>query len=308
MNSGPLSKLAESYFAQREGLGYRPRNERRLVLAFARQMDTLRKRKITLEVVVGWACSSKAASSYVAHRYEVARRFLTRVAPLNAGRQPELPPGYLGNAYLRRRPHIYSGREVRDLLRATGRIEPAKGLRPWTYYTLFGLLLSTGLRIGEALGLDLADVDWNDGTVVVKRSKTGTPRTLPLHRSVLASLDEYRARRAFRHPAPRSSGLFLTERLGTRLKYETVGMMFRRLRDELGWTREPTPSIHDMRHTFAVRTIVRWIRAGRDIDAEMPSLSSYLGHKLPTGTYWYLTAVPELLNQIARRLKSVPLT
>jgi integrase len=189
-------------------------------------------------------------------------------------------------------------------MQAAMSIGPASGLRRWTYRTLFGLLLATGLRVGEALALDASDVDWVHGTLSVRRSKTGASRTLPLHATVLDALREYQVRRDARHPVPRSSAFFLTRR-GTRLAYGYVGSAFRCLRSDLGWKQRPTPRVHDMRHTFAVRKLLEWIRAGKDIDAEMPALSAYLGHCRPTGTYWYLSAVPELMRQIATGLEKL---
>jgi integrase len=302
--SGPMVVAAEKYFDQRKALGYRPRNERQLVLAFARQMDTLQERSPSLGTVVAWARATRAARAQAARRSEVVRRFLTRVGRCSP-KNVVLPPGYLGKAYLRRSPHIYSDAEVGELMQAAMSIGPAGGLRSWTYRTLFGLLLSTGMRVGEALALDAADVDWVQGALFVRRSKTGPSRTIPVHTTTLNALRDYQARRDARHPIPRSPAFFLTERLGTRLAYGYLESTFRMLRADLGWTRRPLPRVHDMRHTFAVNKLLEWIRAGNDVDAEMPALSAYLGHVRPSGTYWYLSAVPELMQQIATGLEKM---
>jgi integrase len=293
----PLIDAAERYYALRRKLGYALRTEREEVLLFARAMDARRRRTITLPLVVDWARSAPHGSErYAAWRYECARRFLTFTACTRRGTVIP-PPGYLGRTFGRRRPHIYTDDEVCDLLAATRTLKPTTGLRPWTYRTLLGLLYATGLRVGEALALDCHDVDLAGGTLRVRRGKSG-PRELPLHRSVVEALVVYRARRDARHPAPRSGALFLTELRGTRLRYPTVNIAFRQLRRALRWRQVPLPTMHDLRHSFAVRTFLGWIRAGKDVDAELPALSAYMGHANPSCTYWYLTAIPELVHLV----------
>lgn len=293
----PLAETAERYFALRRKLGYALRTERDEVLLFAHEMDALRRRAITLPLVVAWARSAPHGTErYAAWRYGCVRRFLTVASCTRRGTVVP-PPGYLGRPFGRRRPHIYTDAEMCDLLAATRALTPTTGLRPWTYRTLFGLLYATGLRIGEALALDCRDVDLAGGTLQVRRGKSG-PRLLPLHPSVVEALVAYRVRRDTRHPAPRSGALFLTELRGTRLRYPTVNIAFRQLRRALRWRQEPLPTTHDLRHSFAVRTFLAWIRAGKDVDAELPALSAYMGHARPSSTYWYLTAIPELVHLV----------
>lgn len=295
----PLEVAAEKYFALRRKLGYALRSERDEVLLFARAMDAMRRRKITLPLVIDWARSAQNGSpKYAAWRYEAVRRFLT-VAACTRRDTVIPPPGYLGRPFGRRRPHIYAGAEITALLAATGTLTPTAGLRPWTYRTLFGLLYATGLRIGEALALDRSDLDRSRGTLFVRRDKERLSREIPLHPSVVKVLGLYEARRDARHPVPRAAAFFLTETRGTRLQYHYVNAAFRQLRHALGWSRRPLPTVHDLRHSFAVRKFLEWIRAGKDVDAEIPALSAYMGHKTPTSTYWYLSAVPELLYLIA---------
>lgn len=294
----PLEVAAERYFALRRKLGYELRNERDEVLLFARAMDAARRRKVTLPLVIDWARSARHGSArYAAWRYEAVRRFLT-VAACTRRDTVVPPPGYLGRPFGRRSPHIYTDEEVRDLLAATSELTPTAGLRPWTYRTLFGLLRATGLRVGEALALDRADVDLAGGTLLVRRDKSRASREIPLHPSVLAALVQYEARRTARHPVPRSTAFFLTEARATRLQYQYVNKAFCGLRRALGWRQSPLPTVHDLRHSFAARKFLEWIKCGKDVDAELPALSAYLGHKRPTSTYWYLTAVPELLHLI----------
>jgi integrase len=291
-----LEHATERYFTLRRKLGYELRTEREMVLSFARRMDAQRRRKITLQLVVDWARASTGSTSQVAARYEAVRRFLT-VAACTRRDTVVPPPGYLGRTHGRRRPHIYTDEEMVDLLAATRSLTPVHGLRPWTYRTLLGLLYATGLRIGEALALDRADVDLGRGTLLVKRGKSG-PRELPLHPSVVDVIGAYRARRDARHPLARSDALFLTEARGTRLRYHDASNAFRLLRRALHWHQDPLPTVHDLRHSYAVRKLLEWMRTGKDVDAELPALTAYMGHARPSSTYWYLTAIPELVHLV----------
>jgi integrase len=202
----------------------------------------------------------------------------------------------LGPSYRRRAPHIYSEREVADLLGAASQLGPVDGLRSHTYVTLFGLLASTGLRISEALRLTREDVDFAAALLTISRTKFHKSRLIPLHPTTTATLREYADRRDNYHPLVRLSAFFLTER-GTALKDCRVRMTFSTLRRSLGWAglSGPPRRIHDLRHTFAVRRLLRWYEEGADVDHEIAALSTYMGHVKVTDTYWYLTAVPELL-------------
>ena len=242
--------------------------------------------KITLPLVVDWARSAPGGSPrYAAWRYEAVRRFLT-VAACTRRETVVPPPGYLGRPFGRRSPHVYKDEEVRDLLVATAGLTPTTGLRPWTYRTLFGLLRATGLRVGEALALDCGDVDSARGTLLVRRDKSRASREIPLHPSVRLALGRYATRRDTRHPCPRSTAFFLTETRATRLQYQYVDMAFCLLRRSLGWKQSPLPTIHDLRHSFAASKFLEWMKAGKDVDAEIPALSAYRGtsgRRAPTG-------------------------
>lgn len=293
-----LVQQAEEYFAWKRKLGFRPYTEREEVLHFARRVDAARHRQIDVDTVVAWARDSKRGSAkYVAKRYEAVRRFLARIAHSRPG--VIVPPrGYLGRTFTRAPAHIYSEAEVRALMDAALTLPPVTKLRPHTWRTFFGLLDATGMRVGEVIDLNVDAVDLKEGTVQVRRDKTGHSRLLPIDSSTVDALKEYSERRKRRHPAPRSPAFFLTETRGTRLQYQTVNLTFRVLRRMLGWHERPLPRVHDLRHTFAVRTLLDWIRAGKDVDVEMPALMAYLGHAKPESTYWYLSAVPELSHLI----------
>jgi len=272
-------------------------------LHFARRMDATRPREIDIDTVVAWARDSKRGSArYIALRYEAVRRFLARIAQSRPGVIVP-PPGYLGVRFVREQVHIYSDAEVLALMEAALTLPPVAKLRPRTWNTFFGLLDATGLRVGEAIALDTAAVDLREGTLLVRRDKIGNSRLLPLYATTVDALREYSERRNHRDKEPNSPAFFLTETRATRLQYQTVNLTFRLLRRMLGWRERPLPRIHDLRHTFAVRTLLDWIRAGKDVDVEMPALTAYLGHAKPESTYWYLSAVPELSHLITGNME-----
>lgn len=298
-----LVQQAEAYFAWKRKLGFRPRTERDEVMHFARRVDTTRPREIDVDTVVAWARDSKRGSArYIALRYEAVRRFLARIAQSRPGIIVP-PPGYLGGRFVRAQVHIYSEAEVRALMEAALTLPPVTKLRPHTWSTFFGLLDATGMRVGEAIELDTTAVDLREGTLLVRQDKSGNSRLLPLDPTTVDALKVYSDRRRHRHKEPKSPAFFLTETRGTRLQYQYVNRTFCFLRRMLGWRARPLPRIHDLRHGFAVRTLLDWIRAGKDVDVEMPALSAYLGHAKPESTYWYLSAVPELSHLITGNME-----
>jgi integrase len=178
-------------------------------------------------------------------------------------------------------------------------------MRSATYETLIGLLAATGMRVGETTRLDRTDVNLAEGFLVVRMSKFGKSREVPLHPSVTMALARYAKKRDETRLKPRSPSFFISSR-GTRLEKTTMCETFRRLVEAAGvGARGPTtPHIHDLRHTFAVQTLIRWYRDGKDVQAYLPRLSTYLGHLDPRSTYWYLSAAPELLALAAGRLEA----
>jgi integrase len=178
-------------------------------------------------------------------------------------------------------------------------------LRAATYRTLIGLLAATGLRIGEALRLDRGDIDWSHGLLLVRDSKFGKSREIPLHETTLRALDNYLHQRDRLHPALRGPAVFIST-TGNRLLYSDAQCTFHHL--VLSAALMPRsascrPRLHDLRHTFAVRTLQDAYRCGGDVQLRLTLLSTYLGHVDPAATYWYLSAAPELLAFAAQRLE-----
>jgi integrase/recombinase XerD len=201
-------------------------------------------------------------------------------------------------------PYLYAPEEITALIDAAGQLQPP--LLAANYQTLIGLLSVTGLRLGEALRLDRADVDDRHQLLRVLDSKFGKSREVVLHASTMRALDEYARLRDRRFPQPRCEA-FLVSLRGTRLRKNCVHHMFARLVGTAGLKpRSPgcRPRLHDFRHGFAVRTLLEWYRDGLDVQARLPLLSTYMGHVNPASTFWYLTAAPELLAVVADRLDS----
>ena len=199
--------------------------------------------------------------------------------------------------YLRQRPqpYIYSDAEVLDLIGAAGELSGLQ--RPRTYSTMLGLLWVTGMRSGEAVRLDRGDVDLRQGVLTIRQSKYGKSRLNLCHDSTAQILSDYAAWRDGHCPHPQSPAFFLSER-ATRIHPSTLRRTFQNLSCQTG-LREPAdshgPRLHDLRHSFSVRTLTRWYRDGVDVDRHLPRLSTWLGHSCIANTYWYLTAVPELM-------------
>ena len=197
-------------------------------------------------------------------------------------------------------PYLWSKDEVARLLEAARALRPP--LRATSYEALFGLLAVSGMRIGEALALARDDVDLTAGVVAIPEGKFGRSRLVPLHPSATEQLRRYAARRERLCPRPRSRAFFLSS-VGTALGYSSVRDTFVKLTTAIGLrTTTVHPRIHDLRHSFAVDNLIRWQRSGIEVAQRMPALSDYLGHVNPAGTFWYLSAAPELMQLAAQRL------
>ena len=216
----------------------------------------------------------------------------------------ELPPKDLLPRQTRRMtPYLYSDQEIRALMAAASSLRSP--LRQATYRTLIGLLSVTGMRVGEAIRLDDRDVDLRHGVLTVRETKFGKSRELPLHRSTVDALRAY-LRLRDRHQPTRVSDPVLISPAGTRLLYCNVSHTFVQLVERAGLRSRSArcrPTLHGLRHSFAVRTLLDWYRAGVEVQPRLPLLSTYLGHVHPKDTYWYLTAAPELLQLAAGRLE-----
>jgi integrase len=306
MTSASWRELVEEYLALRRGLGFALETPAWALRDFGRYADQVEHRgPLTLDLAVQWALASRSDDpAQAARRLATVRQFARHRAVVDPATEIP-PPGLLGRPGRRKQPHIYSEEEVAALLRQAGLLSPRGGLRPRTYVTFFSLLLSTGLRLSEACHLVPGDVDLAKGVLTVRESKFRKSRLVPLHASATDALARYAAHRATCCKASRTGGFFRTER-SPALTRAAVEKTFSRIRQRLGWTAEGRarrPRIHDMRHTFAVRRLLRWYEDGADIDRKILALATYLGHAKVTDTYWYLSGVPELMAMAARRFE-----
>ncbi|UCG89162.1 MAG: tyrosine-type recombinase/integrase [Gemmatimonadota bacterium] len=295
--------LAEDYLATRRKLGFALKIEGQQLLAFAGFADrTGHRGPVTTELALRWAKLPEDASPhYWSRRFGIVRRFAKYRFLFDP--TTDVPPdGLLGPACRRPTPYIYSAQEIATLLQACLELGPAGGLTPRTFVTLFGLLVSTGLRISEALHLTRQDVDLETGMLYITETKFSKSRLVPLHASTTRELRAYAEHRDRRHPVFCTDAFFVTDK-GTPLKYKKTSVVFAKLRGGLDWERPHTPRIHDLRHTFAVNRLLRWYQEGADIDQKIAGLSTYLGHATVTATYWYLTAVPDLLTAASARFE-----
>jgi integrase len=297
--------LAREYLGFRRKMGFVVGAKGEELLRFARYADQNGHRgPITTELAVQWATHNRGSDpSRHAKRLDNVRQF-ARYRALFDPRNEVPPEGLLGPSYRRKPPYIYTDEEIEVLLEAASGLIPANGLRPHTYVTLFGLLACTGLRISEALRLTRSEVDLDKGVLTVVKTKFRKSRLVPVHPSTVDALSRYVEHRDSYHPLTRSRSFFLDGQ-GTPLKYDAVLTTFRRLRDRLGWTRSGgrSPRIHDMRHGFAVRRLLAWYEEGVEVDRKVAALSTYMGHANVKDTYWYFTAVPELLAVAGSRFE-----
>lgn len=299
-----LQARIDDYLAERRRLGFVLRSRGSLLAGFARYVEGRHHQgPLTVELMADWARQDKRNSGTPetwAYRLAVLRRFARYLKQFEP--DTEVPDELLfGPEPGRVAPHIYREEEIVDLLAAARRLGPAGSLRPMTYETLFGLMASSGLRVSEALHLRDADVDLKRGMLTVRQTKFAKSRQLPLHPSTIEALARYRRQRA-RHVHTTVDMPFLIgsrgRRLGQPLSDRQAHRVFNALRDSLGWVNRgahDAPRLHDMRHTFAVRRLMRWHAEGTDVDQMMLALSTYMGHAEIFYTYWYLTAVPELM-------------
>jgi integrase len=297
-----LHRILRDYLALRRSLGFKLEREGALLPDFVAFVDKSGSRVITVSLALAWAKQpSDATPFWWATRLAMVRGFAGYARTLDS--RHEVPSQDLLPATRSRPlPYIYSDGDVSALMAATRRITDP--FRARTYRTLIGLLASTGMRVGEAIGLDRTDVDSKEGILTVRDGKFGKSREVPLHPSTLDALGAYSSHRNRRFCRPRSPAFFLSLP-GTRLIYRNVHPTFLRLVEWAGLAeRKPRrPRIHDLRHSFAVHTLADAYRAGLDVERQVPVLSTYLGHVSPSSTYWYLSAVPELLGVAARRLE-----
>lgn len=307
-----LAARVEQYLAERRRLGFDLRTMSYSLRSLAEHVRKTRHRgALTIEVMATWARRAQQGAGTPAtwarrlYRLRPFARWLQQFEPAT-----EVPDeSFFGAIPGRMAPHIYRPEELIALLQAASRLGPPSSPRAAVMQALFGLLACTGMRISEAIALTDADVDLNAGLLTIRQSKFGKSRLVPLHPSATAALQRYRRERdRYVRGAP-DTPLFIAtrgQRFGQPLGERQAHRVFEQLRRQLGWMgrgAHGAPRIHDLRHSFAVRRLLLWHQQGVDLDQRMLALSTYLGHVKVSSTYWYLTAVPELMAIAGRHFE-----
>ena len=298
----PLSGHVEDYLRLRRALGYKLERAGHLLPKLVAYLEAAGSPTLTTELAISWArLPEEARPNHWAARLAVARGFARYLQTIEPATQVP-PAGVFPTRRHRPTPYLWSQQDTCRLL------EGARGLRSpvraATYEALFGLLAVSGMRVGEAVGLDRDDVEFTAGVITIRQAKFDRTRLVPLHPTTTAALRAYGTKRDLLCPVPSSAAFFLSS-VGTRLDRSAVAKTLRDITTAMGLrtdTIRPTP--HQLRHSFAVRTLIGWQRADVSIDERIATLSIYLGHVSPADTYWYLSAAPELMALAAERLNS----
>jgi integrase/recombinase XerD len=297
----PLAEQVEDYLRLRNALGFELKLYRERLLSFVAYLEAAGATTVTVELAVAWAWHPAGIKPITASfRLSTIRGFARYAHAIEPAH--EIPPrGVLAVPRRRPAPYLFSPEDLARVLEATRLLRPP--LRAATYQTLFGLLAACGMRVGEALALTGDDVDLDEDLLTIRHAKFGRMRLVPIHPSVTAALREYVAVRDRLCPSPRADRFFVTENGCVQQRWG-ADRAFRAVTEKLGLrTATDHPRIHDLRHSFAVQTLLDWQREGADIPALLPVLSTYLGHVRPANTYWYLSATPELMQLAADRLE-----
>ena len=302
-----LRESLQEYLELRRGLGFKMHEAGVLLPRFVSFLEERQASYITSRLALEWAQHPAVQPAEWARRLCFVRGFARHRSASDS--RTEIPPvGLLPHRSTRARPHLYTEEEVRGLLNAALELPvtwPSTPLRPWVFYCLIGLLSVTGLRISEALNLEVGDVDLENAVLTIRATKLGRSRLVPIHSTTCAVLADYLRRHEQFFGQPISSYVFVS-RQGTRLDIGRVHRAFYALSRKTGLRAEGAskgPRLHDFRHCFAVQVLTRWYQSGEDAWRRLPLLSTYLGHVYIAGTYWYLSDQPELMSLAMERLE-----
>jgi integrase/recombinase XerD len=294
-----LVTLANRYITEKRQLGYKLTYEARCILDFSRYFqDRKASLELTTELTLQWANLAPSGSSIaIARRFGILRPFSQylhqhRFTPF------VLPSHYLGPTHRRLPPYIYSEDEIKRLMTAASNLIPIDGLRPLTIRTLIGLLISTGIRPGEAVRLQCNDVDLHENVLTISNSKGWYQRMVPLSISTANELSKYRLQRTQANPLNSTNAFFEFDNQQA-LNIRSADHAFKVLREATGILNSLNgrlPRLYDLRHTFVCQRVLTWYKNDEDINTKVTQLSRYLGHKKVSDTYWYITAIPDLMS------------
>lgn len=312
-----LRKSVREYLQLRRGLGYKLDVAEVRLGQFLRFLKAKKRSRITTKLALEFATQKPHwAPHSQASRLAVVRGFARYHRICDPA--TEVPPvGLLPSVYRPATPYLYSETDILRLLEGA-KAYPAwqrypgprwRHFQAWTFYGIFGLLAVSGMRLGEVLNLRDQDIDWNQRLLTIRHAKFGKSRLVPLHASTLKALKTFVRHRdrffAQLRPGPEVARLFVSSR-GTPLFRVHVEKVFLTISRRVG-LRAPGarrgPRLHDLRHRFAIETLLRWYRAGQHVERLLPVLSTYLGHSSVTNTYWYLRCTPDLMAAAGKRLE-----
>jgi len=297
-----LRQALVDYLAVRRALGYKLAREEQILPQFLDFVEGHGEPHVKTEAAVAWATLPARSDAWSSSRLRVVRGFATYLHAIDPAH--EIPArDLLPSQSLRATPYLYSEQQITALIAAAGTLRTPH--RVATIQTLFGLLVVTGMRIGEVVGLDREDFDAHNGCLVVRGAKFGKTRELALHPSTTTALRQHLRRADRPSPSSGTSALLITS-VGTRLRICDVQRTFRTLTSRAGIVARSAscrPRVHDIRHSFAVATVLDGYHADADVGHRLALLATYLGHVSPAATYWYLSAAPELMQLAADRLQ-----
>jgi integrase/recombinase XerD len=295
-----LSGHVQDYLRLRRALGFKLAFEGHVLPQLVLYLTAAGASTVTADLAIAWAGLPQGVKPItLAHRLGAARGFAKYLQTIDPTTQVP-PTGIWPARQLRPAPYLWSQTDIARLLAAARELTPP--LLAATIETLLGLLAVSGMRVGEARHLTREDVDLRAGVLRIREAKFDRERLVPLHQSTTARLGAYAICRDQARPTPTSTAFFVSS-TGAALTYSGILNSFVELTTALGLrTASVQPRMHDLRHSFAVQTLLDWYRAGIDVNGQMMVLSTYLGHVHPAGTYWYLSAAPELMDLAAARL------
>jgi integrase/recombinase XerD len=295
-----LQAHVDDYLRVRRALGFKLEQDGRLLGQLVGYLDAAGATTLTSELAIGWARLPEGVHpNQWTKRLRVVRGFAGYMRTIDPATEIP-PPNVFPICRQRATPYLFSQQDICRLLAETRRL--SRPLRAASYEALFGLLAVSGMRIGEAIALGCEDVDLDAGLITIRKAKGDRERLVPLHPTATEALRRYACERDRLCPTPRSRTFFLSS-AGTPVHANGLRQTFREITTRIGVrTNEVHPRIHDLRHRFAVQTLIDWQRSGVRIDEHIITLSTYLGHVSPADTYWYLSASPELMALAADRV------
>lgn len=299
MISNTISRQIDGYLGYKRSLGFKMTGVETVLRSFSRYtLEHEYTGSLTMDIVLAWVTSSGEHTDKTMGRKLEAIKPFSKYASAFAPEAVCITDKIFRNTHTRPEPYIYSENEVILLINHCDGLCSADGIRARTVKTVLGLLWATGMRPAEPVGLQMRDVDLDNNTIFIRKTKFSKDRLIPITASTVMAMSTYKewiyTVIGFRKPEDpffyTTGGKPMTER---RLRYA-----FSLIRDSIGAAPRGYPKIrlYDFRHTLACNTILRWLMQGVDVNSKLHTLSVYMGHVHPEDTYWYLSATPELMR------------